>query len=1240
MEAHRVLGRRTELAPNTSDHALLHRLYVQLARRGTTRRPILFVIDGIHEVPDDEEHLRQRLLDLLPLGMTGLVAVITDSAPSCVTLSSAARTKSCRLPRFDLHETREYLQDLTLSSIDIHALHRLVNGRPGSLAVLRRIVLGGAAPATLIANSDGHLTDLLDYEWRACGPPDDNALAALALLLYARTSLTVADMSRVLHLPTTTIEECLQRLPFVQRAPSSVLSLEGEPLRRFIDSKVQHLKTESLNALIEDVRQHPDIRQGLVTLPRYFQDAGRLEDLLNYLTPERLSSSVGAASSLQEVLDLLGTGSTAAANLNRDGDLYRFSLQTSTVHELGNAATWDQHLDAALALRAFDEAQRIADSVPLATDRLLLLASIARAQQADGLSAESELVERIIRLLDDSMAALTVEQAIELASRLMTVLPGRATDLVQRAIELEEPRRTVDWAIARLAIEAAVTQSLGEQSGAAFKDVAASLRDRIQDPSIQRVSTALSNSLAGIAASDAIAQGRTIANARDQLFFLRQWAEFNARRSDAILVSERAIDLLIETTEYSPNASDVLRIARPLRYADDVGRALKCASRITALLGDLAERGPTAELHRLRILLAATSFRADCDGGRERYVEEYLAIHDIPDLAIRVECFARFLASITSSDSERVLERVDGLHSLVESDLIESISSTLGCTGNHQDVLEPAVRALASRKGMLVCDLIAMANTLRRRDALRVIACDHIGRGVLTTETADVVEALVQRCETSSAASQCVSHVWKSVHTHHMHDECGHDVLERLSALVDTCEHPSDRARACARAYAMYLRTGGAVVASRSDWAHGCVETSLREIDDAWDTVQVALDATVVLAQGDVECARSCAAIAKTVQEERLGGHYGTSWVVLAPLRLTILALAGLMRGSHDSTNDLERVVAMVRAVPSTTTRIRLLADLAMWYVAGNRFGECRRIVDEEILPDLRKIPAHTQWLRDEATAAAADAVFAARPSVAMSLFRDLGREYRDLAVWRAAQGKLRNLPALEPVEYDGRSNTELSPEDVSELLDLVVLADADATAWAVADSIVSCLTEGGGTGAPAQQRAAVGLRMDNMAGRLFPKPEWIQHDGYLLLWQACSERLKTRKWDVNNVVVQRSRHISNATDRAFMLLQLASLVHGDGRRQLIEEAAAIARTIRVDAEGIEILKQAAECAARVDRKLGCELAKEALGRASLCPRGDMASVQRSAMDVVYRIDRDMASALAWPAPQILIHVL
>lgn len=1229
-EACRLLGVPSNRRPDNFVESDLQYYYSRLARLGEGVGSVLFILDGLHEIPPQDDHIRRKIVDLIPIGLKGIVVIVTDSVPRQIALPTGANSSSWHSPRFTLDETKEYLSDHSIDSHLAREIHERVRGRPASLAVVRRLLAGGMTIESLLRNGSGELFKLFELEWQSIGDVSERSLRLFGLVVHARTALSVSDASRILEMSSEEVIAIAEKCAFVVRnVECDTIAPASDVARHFLATKSERLRGDVFDILISEELRRAKENEWSSSLPKYYHESEKWSELIQYLTPDRISASLARAEHLAPLNESLIAGLDAAKRLNRDDALYRFSVQSSALRELGRCGNWESLLGAHLALRDFEAAIQLSESVPLAADRLLLLASVASAQRLDNLTPQSTVIDRIVRLLEDVGPDLAPNDAVELAGKLFAVLPDHATKLLREASKSDAPGGTVDWAIARLSIDAAARKKATESSGGSFGDTGQAIRAEIRDPDVGRVAAMAAASLSSSSAADALVQAGKIESARDRLYFLRIWTDKNRTRHDALEVTVAALDLVVATNSYSPNARDLLMICRPLRHSANGDPAINCVNRITALLPDIEERGPTAEYYRLRVLLATVVFRWRPSTGQERILEEYIQLESIADPAIRSECLARMLSLLKACDPEGALERELRLHSTVQADLLKTIQCAADCSADHFILFSPVVTAIAGSHPELVKPLIAMVNTCARRDALRCEAIEHMLADNVVGQKIEVANELARTAESLTSKAEAAATLWTALSSSHFKGDVPIAALVQAVGLTSQCRDAKDQVITCALAFAVIRPLKFKEVEPTVEALKSSIVSGLDRIEDAWLKVDTALAACSAVAEADAELARICLEKAQTEQVQRLAGRPGQPWLVVAPLRLAMRALAGLMKQAVYKWDDVERLLLIMGDIPSTILRCDLRGELAAWLGAAGKITECQRIVDETILPELRGLQAESSWLLNGCIVAAAEGIFAARTATALRLFRDLPPEFRDVAVQRASDYKFRRVPDSEPFQEHGSKGFKINREDVEELLELASICDSDSDSWRIIERIGDSISGAARSSFPSQQSSAVAKDIERMSSELLPRKGWIQHIGYSVLWRACAKRISSKKWKPDADALRECDQIGNTSDRSFVYTKLATMVAPELRPIMLDRAASVAKGITVAHERVEHLGWVAEVALAQEVSAGRRLAEEVCLLARECEKGDMRSIQRRIMDSAYRANRDLAGAIA-----------
>jgi hypothetical protein len=235
-----------------------------------------------------------------------------------------------------------------------------------------------------------------------------------------------------------------------------------------------------------------------------------------------------------------------------------------------------------------------------------------------------------------------------------------------------------------------------------------------------------------------------------------------------------------------------------------------------------------------------------------------------------------------------------------------------------------------------------------------------------------------------------------------------------------------------------------------------------------------------------------------------------------------------------------------------------------MWYLSNERMDDCRRIVDDHILPEIRNFGDAGEFFASASIVAAADALFCARSIAAVALFKALDSELRDAAIWRAAMGMLRRLPVDAAFSAPDGYAFSVSFEDLMEILTLVELCDSDSMIWSIISHVAQSAKDDPKKRYSNQQRKSISLRLHELAENLLPRKGWIAHDGYRLLAMAAAKGAGGNEIGINDDILVGARGISNLSDRCFTLASLSRWAKRSCRSQIIEESAAVARGLTV----------------------------------------------------------------------------
>jgi hypothetical protein len=442
-----ALRRDASCKPEEADDGYLRKLLLELRRRAR-REAFYLVLDGLADIPD--ESIRSAILEMFPLGegFCFLLSGDLDLLPSHV--RKRVECKPWEMVSFSLDETIKYFADLNLEADLVEELYRACGrGVPGHLASARRNILAGQDPWTLLKDK---LTDLFEKEWNQV-PHDELAMQALAIIAHALHRPTVEDLARLLGQDKDRVEAMLAAIAFLTiDHHTSEISFESDAFCKLATTKLRDQRERVIDLTIDDLIAGPESEATVSHLPLYFEQRGKLKEVLECLSPDYFARIVEHSQSLVPVRQKADLGISAAMTLRNVGELMRLSMQKSVIAELEGAEVWRSEIEALMALNDYAGAMNLAQSMLLKEDRLHLLAVIAKYRREQGQPAETKLLQQIRTLYDQIDPVSLGECAIDMASDLFYSCPDLATNLVEQTTWTKAGENALDLAFTKLSL--------------------------------------------------------------------------------------------------------------------------------------------------------------------------------------------------------------------------------------------------------------------------------------------------------------------------------------------------------------------------------------------------------------------------------------------------------------------------------------------------------------------------------------------------------------------------------------------------------------------------------------------------------------------------------------------------------------------------------------------------------------------------------------------------------------------
>ncbi len=1216
----------------SSEEAMLRHLTLELQRNANrTRRKFYFVVDGLEDIPKGGPNA-EEILAMIPLGLPQFKVLVSNSLDRPLKWHVKTRHKSVLIPPFSLDETTRFFASLQTSAEQIHEFHKATKGLPANLAAIRRIIEAGISAEDLLEDLPKTLPNLFEFEWRVVDENNELQLNLLATIAHDRRPHNISELAAVFEADRRIVRTLL-RIPSFIKLPESdehEIVFVSETFRKFACSRLLGRREQIRSKLIDHLLKQPDTKEALTFLPMYLQEAGRFEDLLAFLSPEHFTSLMGSSQSLAPADQKAEMGLETALRLDRDGDILRFGLERTVIADVDDCAISKSEIEARMALGDYQSSVAVAQTSVLKHDRLRLLATIAKLQKDKGLTPEPELIDQIAHLYDEVDLHSLKDKIPELATDLMYSRPDLAIKLVKSASAPDKGGFDHDWELARLSMFASMAQGSATNS---LSQAAEQIRVHIKDRTILGFSTALPLLIGNYSSTEVLREIAKLEDSKDQLFLLRVWADHTKQPERAGDIIEYALRLAVKTADYTPVATDLRQLARPLPLLGDTEQMRRLVGILDTQKATAEKLGPTEDYVRLQLRLTDAEARYDPESATRRLLETYYYIAEIRDLEVSTACTARLVSSIPKIDPYGKLSDSSEVLHTSTADFHSRLQQLLDSTADHYLATRNVVKALARNRIDLAIHVARSLNVEPRRDAA----------------TLDIFTWALDQ-EVSKIPLEQLRQLLEGISDPDTYDEGLLKVLDRLSSATSEALDPVMKAfstfivpiqklndaslqcRACCKALTVFSKA----TARSHDLQIAYVQTILKQARERIGDDRLKIETMYRISSFLAPYFREEAALYLDFADDlrKTGAASPTAPSYMLCVRLAIRAYSGLLTKHFDSEDDLSQLVSQIERVASDRWRVFLWTDLALKFVRFERPDDARRVVSARIKPALEKIRSRDTWQWQKAVADAAPALYEAHKATALELVNELNISERDSALNAVTTFILRKVWIKEPYESKGAiSKFHINYEEAIDICELINLLDEDALIYAHIENIVnSILWKHNKSSFTQQQRNDIASRLSGIASRRLPNPRFIKHAGFKIIAEAQICRLTRPRPNPNEQIETTTERVPNPADRAYILSAIArsdSTLDLALRGACLRKAKVLADQIQCALDRASRYETIAESAAEIDPTLCKDCVREAFG---ILPRSDdseVRSLKAEIVDFAHQIDPDWAATLA-----------
>jgi len=1227
---------KENISTGSVDDKLYNNLIYELHKYVRTNNAnFYFILDGLQEIPEYDSSIQDIIIkEILPFGFSGFRFLISgDSEKLNTKVHSSINSKSYPIAPFSLDETNKYLKDLELDESRVQELHKMCRGIPGHIAIIRRMLNSGTQKRDILSEDLDKLPDFIAIELKEIENVSEEINILLSLITYGHNFYSNEDLSRILKLDQLKIQEFLEGLGFLYKdTRTNKYYFISDAHRRYASKMLKSYKETAYELLIDDLLKpkHLENDNTLLYLPNYYEQAGRLQELLKCLDTEHFTKLLIKSQSLNTLHERANLGLTSAVKLDSYKDLMRFGIHKSLISELNTAEILHSEIEAMMSVKDYESAIELAQGALLKEHRVELLSIIANIQHEHGLEPEHEIMDQIRTIYNQIDNKSFGERSIVIASALIRVDPDLALKIIESASKETDNEINLDVALTWLSFEVLKKEKDQHRT----RDIYERTSSMIKDPILNIVSKTFPLIVGNYSVDQIISYVKNI-DQKKQLTFLCEWCKTNKNRSDSGPIIDYALDLLIKDINYTPKTRDLRTLSNPLPSISDFNKSRELVGRFDSLTGSIQKFGTTEDYIRLQLTLATTESKYDNEAALNRVMEVYWAISELKDLNTKTNCMAWMVSSLEEIDQEKKLEDKEGLHTLCREELLTDINKLLEITSNHYHAIKRIIRALSKQDPEMILELIKCINTQERRDLSNYEFLTTLIEYPIDELNINLIKSIIPRIDDSYIRDNILLEF--SIKLSKSVVNQNNVILSELSTLIETFKDITDSYKRCiasCNAYIFLISNNLNVKIESDNSLLNQINESWDCIDEGWTKIDTGYKIAKILSQTSRDLSQEFLAKTQNTKDELKLDIVSYVSPFIYCLKLAIRAFGGLINNKMFTEHDLEWLEQLITHIPSKGERARLWCDIALRFHTHKEIEYCQKISNDHVRPLITDIPDDDANFKNSVIIDVAPCLYLGHRNSAIEIISKLPRIQNDSAINAICNFILTKLPPFEPYNDTSKYNYLISYEDAIDICFLLESVNNDQIIYKniekVCQSMVSAQARAKFT---KEQKNDIAIRLEKIINTKLPDTNNIKHDGYKIISLSLTAALKQYKKQNFDYLINSARQIPNISDRILVNCILASSFPNKERERskiLFMEAEELIDSMPLDLDKIDRLVSLAEMITDSDVSESRRFLKEAMNQIKDLVDPEIThDQQKRIIDLAHTLDPKLADSLA-----------
>lgn len=1083
------------------------------------------IVDGLSDIKNEDA---EKIIYHLPLSKTfkNFKIIVTGSKDGCNRFKDYDGFQPYPLPGFSDYETKKFFTGYTINDDILSDIHLTSVGNPGYLASIRRRLNSGEKAEQIAAKLPDNLPRALVEEWNNANITDPQLCNILSLVASGMNVIKVDILAEIFRMEVSTIVNSLNKYRFVLINEDRIEFI-SEPFRKFIDKKLEDYKSDSLSAFAEYLNDRPDIAEAIGGIPKFFYEAGDYDKALAYLDDEVFLKIIRNTNSLKNLKQNTKYGVLSAISTKATEIVIGHSLKASAAESLSKIKVWESELDALMALGMYEDAVSLASMATMVEDRFHAFAQILKHKALNNQDPDHELLEQLRILYDSLDKAALGERAVDMAQDIQIFDPIMAIDLIKSSLGVQDDPNATDIAFARLAMASYASREDPKRA----KDT--DYGDHIGSPELRNLARSFRIAEKYEDIEEILTSFREIEKINDQIVVIRNWVNANKRRPVALDVSLYGIDLVISSSEYSPNAKVFYDISLPIEDSKDKEKMYEFISKVDSQIKSIKSIGPLEDYYNLCMLLSSGEILTNPTDALNRLKLVYDEVSIESNLILKANVLSRLLNTIGNHASKLKCKECDSLDKECRMAFENVADELLTGTADHYESLKKAITNLCLYSFDYTEHFIDQINTQYSRNWLIDDIIRTLAKRKAESQEFEKGLSMFFKIDTQEVRDPLVINLLNSLLDENNGLELSEELLKIIKEVPQIREYPL-RCLALSQLICYQVTNKDSRLGTVEDILDELVET-WKLINESWIRIEIGFKIVGKLANYDIDAAHRF--LSKT-KEERLCTKINSdksAVTAYVALLITIRAFSGILTKRNDTIEDLENIINNINLMPGDTIKVSLFTDLAHRAHVCDREDIFKKVVDEYLRPTINRYEdcPELYWTM---VINASPVLYFSHSKTTLDTLQKFPEDLCENGALKIINSILTKKPAHDPIDRSKVKHRSLTYVDIIDVLEILQLIKRDYKLYQELSELADLYMEHDKE-YTSQQKNDVENRIKKIIKKQLPNTKGIQHQGYVIICSAQVIRMFHRNdaehW---NHLIDKANIIPNKADRSLVL--------------------------------------------------------------------------------------------------------